>query len=187
MKTLVMAAAAASALVATPVLAGTLQGEVRLSDVRGGQRPDSTEYRVQWDAPIAYGFTYGVELQTKQKEDAGSLSSKVSGKLGYEVPTVLGFKTVAYGEVGKNLEQNRNFEFWGAGIKTKRQVYGPFSVNAGYRHREGFNGVDGLNEERVHGGIGYALSDKDTVGVTYYRTSGTTRQDAIGLGLTHSF
>lgn len=184
-KTMIFAAAAA-VLVSTPALAGTLQGEVRLGDVRGGQ-PDATEYRVQWDAPIAYGFTYGAELQTKQKENAGNLNSKVSGKLGYELPTVLGVHAVAYGEVGKNLEKGNNFEFWGAGLKAKRQVYGPVSVNVGYRHREGFNGIDGLNEERLHGGLGYAIGKNDTVGVTYYRTSGTTRQDQIGVGLTHTF
>lgn len=185
--TMLAAVAAVTAMSATAASAGTLNAEVRFGDVRNGQAPDSTEYRVQWDAPIAYGFQYGVELQTKQKENEGNLSSKVSGKLGYELPTVLGFHTLAYGEVGKNLEEDNNFEFWGAGVKTKRQVYGPVSVNVGYRHRQGFNGVDGLNEERVNAGLGYALGEKDVIGVTYYRTSGTTRADQVGVGLTHSF
>lgn len=181
------AVAAVTALSATTAHAGTLNAEVRLSDVRGGQAPDSTEYRVQWDAPVAYGFTYGAEVQVKQRNNEGNLSSKISGKLGYELPTVLGFKTVAYGEIGRNLETGHNFEFWGAGVKTKRDVYGPVSVNVGYRHREGFNGIDGLNEERVNAGLGLAVTQNDVVGVTYYRTTGTTRQDAIGVGLTHSF
>ncbi len=187
MKTLVMAAAAASILAATPAMAGTLQGEVRFGDVRGGQAPDSTEYRVQWDAPIAYGFTYGAELQVKQGNNEGHLGSKVSGKIGYELPTVLGVHALGYGEVGKNIEEHNNFGFWGAGVKASRQVYGPVSVNAGYRHREAFTGTGRLTENRLNAGLGLAISGNDTVGVNYYRTTGTTRADQVGVGLTHSF
>ena len=185
--TMLAAVAAVTTLSATAAHAGTLNAEVRLSDVRGGQAPDSTEYRVQWDAPVAYGFTYGAEIQVKQRNNEGNLSSKISAKLGSELPEVLGFHTVAYGEVGRNLETGHNFEFWGAGVKTKRQVYGPVSVNVGYRHREGFKGVDGLNEERVNAGLGFSVTENAVVGVNYYRTTGTTRQDAIGIGLTRTF
>lgn len=187
MKYAMIAAFAATALSATAASAGTLQGEVRLGDVRGGRAPDSTEYRVQWDAPIARGFQYGVELQVKQGNNEGPIGSKVSAKLGYALPTVLGFDALAYGEVGKNLKERDNFEFWGAGAKVKRQVYGPVSINAGYRHREAFTGTRRLTENRLNAGLGYALSDNNTVGVSYYRTTGTTRTDQIGLGLTHTF
>lgn len=187
MKYVMIAAFAATALSATAANAGTLNAEVRLGDVRGGQAPDSTEYRVQWDAPIAYGFQYGAELQVKQGNNEGPINSLVSAKLGYELPTVLGFHALAYGEVGKNLKQGDNYEFWGAGAKVKRQVYGPVSVNAGYRHREAFTGTGRLTENRLNAGLGFALSDNNTVGVTYYRTTGTARTDQVGLGLTHTF
>lgn len=186
MKYIVMALAATTAIAATPAMAGTLNAEVRFADPREDAR-DSTEYRVQWDAPLVNQFTYGIELQVRQKEDAGNLTSKLTGKVGYNLPEVLGFKTQAYGEIGKSLSNGNNFEYWGAGIKTKRDVYGPVSVNVGYRHRQGFNGVDGMNEERVNAGLGYAITKNDVVSVTYYRTSGTTRQDQIGVGLTHAF
>lgn len=186
-KTILTLAAVAMTAAAAPAYAGTLQGEVRFGDVRGGRAPDSTEYRVQWDAPIAQGFTYGVELQTKQAANAGALNSKVSGKIGYGLPTVLGISTAAYGEVGQNLQAGDNFGFWGAGVKGKTNVYGPVSINVGYRHREAFTATRRLREDRLNAGLGYAVTKNDVVGVTYYRSTGTSRNDQIGVGVTHTF
>lgn len=187
MKTFVMAAAAVSALVATPALAGTLQGEVRFGDVRGGRAPDSTEYRVQYDAPLNSFLNYGLELQVKQGNNEGALGSKVSAKVGPALPEVLGFSTAAYGEVGRSLAQGNNFEFWGAGVKVRRQLIGPVSVNVGYRHRQGFNRIDRLNEERLNGGLALDIGSGNSVGVSYYRTTGTVRVDQIGVGINHKF
>lgn len=187
MKKVIFAVAAVASFAAAPAMADTLNAEVRLGDVRGGKAPDSTEYRVQWDAPVASGFTYGAELQVKQGNNQGALNSKVSGKLGYELPEFMGFHALAYGEVGKNLSQRNNFEFWGAGVKAGQKVYGPVSLNVGYRHREAFNNNARLTENRFNGGLGYALNDSAALGVNYYRTTGTTRSDQIGLGLTQKF
>lgn len=188
MKTFVMAAAAVSALVATPALAGTLQGEVRFGDVRGGRAPDSTEYRAQWDAPLNSFLNYGVELQVKQGNNEGPLGSKVSAKLGPALPEVLGFHPTAYGEFGRSLSQGDNYEFWGAGVKVSRQVVGPVSVNVGYRHREGFGSASNrMAENRLNGGLAYDIGSGNSVGVSYYRTTGSTRTDQVGVGLTHSF
>lgn len=187
-KTILALAAVAMSAAAAPAYAGTLQGEVRFGDIRGGNRPDSTEYRVQWDAPVAGVALYGVELQVKQGNNAGALGSKVSAKLGPALPEILGFHTAAYGEIGRNLQQGANYEFWGAGAKISRNVYGPVSVNAGFRHREGF----GLRsrtmvENRLNGGLGVDVGSGNTIGVNYYRTTGTTRNDQIGVGVTHRF
>lgn len=187
MKTIMFAAATAAAMIAVPASAGTLNAEVRVGDVRNGTSVDNTEYRVQWDAPIASGFTYGAEIQVKQAENEGRLNSKVSGKLGYQLPEVLGFHTIAYGEVGENLQEGDNFGFWGAGVKTRHQVAGPVSISVGYRHREAFTAVERLQEDRLNAGLGFDLSKSDVLGVTYYRTTGTTRNDQIGVGITHRF
>ncbi len=188
MKTMAMAVIAALAFSATPAVAGSLQGEVRFSDVRGGNKPDSTEYRVQWDAPANSFLNYGLELQVNQRNDEGPLGSKVSAKLGPKLPDVLGLKTTAYGELGRSLAQGDNFEFWGAGVKVSRQVYGPVSANLGYRHREGFGDASGrLTENRISGGLGFDVGAGNTIGVNYYRTTGTSRRDQVGVGVTHRF
>lgn len=184
MKKLIAIAALASAAVAAPAYAGTLIGEVRFGGVAANQS-DSTEYRVEyWDRVGAVNV--GAELQTKQAESAGALGSKVSLKAGPALPEIAGLKINAYGEVGKNLSGGDNFEFWGAALKASKDLVGPLSVNAGYRHRQGFNGGD-INEERLNAGLAYAVTDKFGVGVSYYRTSGTTRSDQIGVSVSRKF
>lgn len=185
-KTILTLTAVTLAAAATPAVAGTITAEVRLADVRGGQAPDSTEYRVEYFAPANSLINYGAELQVKQRNNAGAVDSKVSVKAGPAIPDVFGFHTVAYAELGKQLKTGNNGEFWGAAVKASRPVIGPVSVNVGYRHREGFGSL-ALNENRLNGGVSLALNDANSLGVTYYRTTGTTRSDAIGVGLNHKF
>lgn len=188
MKKLIAIAALASVAVATPALAGTLTGEVRFGDVRGGAHTDSTEVKVEyWDNLVA-GFVAGAELQAKQAQNAGAVDAKFSGKIGYGLPEVAGVHAVAYAELGETFKAGPAAgEFWGAGVKASRTVFGPVSVNAGYRHREGFKANDGLNEERLNAGLGYALTDATSLGATYYRTRGTANSDTVGLSVSHKF
>jgi len=180
-------ALAAASLMSTAANAGTLTGEVRLGGVAKGQA-SSTEYDVQYWNNIAGLVTYGAELQTKQADNAGALGSKVSLKLGPVLPEVAGFHTTAYGEFGQNLKQGNNYEFWGAGVKAGRDLYGPVSVNVGYRHREGFGrAARTFVENRLAGGLGYALSDSTSLGATYFRTEGTVRDDQVALSVTKKF
>ena len=175
----------AAAVVTTPAVAGTLQAEVRLGGVTAGQS-SSTEYKVEYWDNLVGNVVAGAELQTKQGNNAGSLGSKVSVKAGLVAPTVAGFHTTAYGEVGKNLKPGNNFEFWGAGVKTTRDLIGPVALSAGYRHRQGFNGGD-INENRLNAGLSYRLNDSIALGASYYRTTGTTRDDAVGLSISKKF
>lgn len=185
-KTILTLTAVTLAAAATPALAGTITAEVRLGDVRGGRAPDSTEYRVEYFAPANSLINYGAELQVKQAANAGAINSLVSVKAGPALPDVLGFHTVAYAELGKQLKTGNNGEFWGGAVKLSRQVVGPVSVNVGYRHREGFGRL-AVNENRLNGGVSLAMNEANSLGVTYYRTTGTTRADAIGIGVNHKF
>lgn len=174
-------------LLASPALAAggpSLTGEIRISDIREN-KADSTEYKVEyWDT--AKFLNFGAELQTKQRENAGSVDSKVSLKAGPVLPSVLGITPVAYAEVGRTLKSGNNYDFWGAGVKTSVPVYGPVSVGIGYRHREGFETVN-MNEERVNAGISVAVSHNYSLAAQYYRTRGTTDSDALGLSVTRKF
>ena len=149
-------------------------------------RASKKTYRAEYWNSIG-AINVGAELQTKQGENAGALGSKVSLKAGPALPSVAGLHLAAYGEVGKNLAAGKNFEFWGAAVKASKDLIGPLSLTAGYRHRQGFEGANGLNEERLHAGLGYAVTDKLAVGATYYRTRGTNDSDAVGVGVTHKF
>lgn len=187
MKKLIAIAALASMAVATPALAGTLTGEVRLGDVRGGAHTDSTELKVEYWGTVHGNIVAGAELQAKQAQNAGAVDAKFSGKIGYGLPEVAGVHSVAYAELGESFKQGNNSEFWGLGLKASRDLVGPVSVNVGYRHRQGFERLDNINEERVHAGLGYAISEKTGAGVTYYRTRGTSNSDTIGISLSQKF
>ena len=180
-----LTALAAASLISTAANAGTVTGEVRFGGVANGQA-NSTEYDVQYWDTFSGLVTYGAELQTKQADNAGALDSKVSLKLGPALPKVAGVHVTAYGEVGQNLKLNNNYEFWGAGVKASRDLYGPVSVNVGYRHREDFENR-AMNENRLNAGLGLALNDSTKLGATYYRTTGTVRDDQIGLSISKSF
>ena len=190
MKKLIAIAALATAAIATPALAGTVTGEVRLGDVRGG-KADSTEYRVEaWDS--LYGVKVGAELQAKQGANSGAVKGLISAKAGLEGPAIAGVHSLAYAEVGHALTQKvgaagGNHEFWGLGVKLKRDLIGPVALTAGYRHREAFEGTARLTENRLDAGLALDIGAGNTVGAKYYRTTGTTRADAVGLNVTHSF
>lgn len=186
MKKLIAIAALATAAIATPAFAGTLTGEVRFADVNGTN--DSTEIKAEYWDTLVGNFVAGAEIQAKQAAHAGAVDATFSGKIGYNLPAVLGVSTVAYGEFGEAFKAGPGAgEFWGAGVKASREVYGPVSLNVGYRHRQGLKANDGLNEERLNAGLGYALSDRTSVGATYYRTRGTTDSDAIGVSVSQKF
>lgn len=187
LKNSLMALSATTLFVSSPAFADSITAEVRFSDIRGGNKPDAIEYKVEYSAKLNSLLNYGAELQVKQANNEGALGSKVSAKIGPRLPTILGFKSEAYGEIGQNLKQNSNFVFWGAGAKTKYQLYGPLSVSMGYRHREAFEGTSRLTENRLDGGFGLDIGSGNTMAVKYYRTTGTSRFDAIGVSMNHSF
>jgi len=172
-------------LIASPALANpTLMGEVRIGDVRDNSI-DSTEYTAEyWDT--AKFANFGVELQAKQLENEGSLDSTVSVKAGPILANVYGITPVAYVEAGRVFNPGDSFNFWGAGAKASKAVYGPVSIAIGYRHREGFSS-NVMNEDRVNGGISLALKNNYVLGAQYYRTRGTTDSDAVGLSVVRKF
>lgn len=180
---------AASATLAVPATAGTLNGEVRIADPRGGARADSNEFRVEaWDKVL--GLNVGAELEARQPENEGKVTSKASIKTGLSLPAFAGFNTALVAEVGQNFGEavaGGNFSFWGGAVNVSRPVVAGLTAHAGYRHREGFTSGN-LKEDRVHGGLSYALTQKDDVGVLYYRTrSGGNDFDAVGISFTRKF
>jgi hypothetical protein len=186
MKKLIVIAALAAAAISTPALADTLTGEIRFGDVRGGTHADSTELDVQYWTTV-HGVVVGSELQSKQAADQGAVDSKFSAKAGLAGPDYLGVHTLAYTELGETFKAGNQGEFWGAGVKASRPVYGPVSLNIGYRHREGLKDNDHLGEDRLDAGLGFALTANTGVGATYYRTRGTTNSDVAAISVTHKF
>jgi len=189
MKKIITFAAVAAMTIATPVFAGTLTGEARFGDVRGGKNTDSTELKVEYWDSIVGKIVAGAELQAKQYENAGSLSSAFSFKGGYVLPKFLNVETTAYSELGESFKLHNNQDFWGLGVKGSYPVFGPLSLTSGYRHRQGFDSSVGskMNEERLNAGVSYGIMPGTSLGTNFYRTSGSTNSDTVGVSISHKF
>ncbi len=198
-KLIAIAALAMMAAVTTPAMADTITGEVRFNDVRSG-RPDATSYKLEYMTNLTTNVVAGAEVQFSQPEDGGNANSRLSVKAGYVLPEVFGIRTVAYGELGEafadkvttrvgasTVVTGGDYEFWSAGVKASRHVYGPVSFVAGYRHREGFENAAGVDTDRLNAGLSYALRENTSVTANYYRTRGTANIDAIGIALSQKF
>jgi hypothetical protein len=174
-------AASAALLTTNPALAGPSLGtEVRFADVREA-RQDSTEYKLEFKDVALSSLNYGFEVVTKQNDGAGSLNTRLSGKLGTTWNNVS-----VYSELGESLNAGNNFTFWGVGANTSVPINKNVSVILGYRHREGFDTVN-MNQERVNSGVSVVLNSNYSVAAQYYRTRGSSNTDAVGLGITRKF
>ena len=187
MKNTLFVLSAAALLTASAATAGTLQGEVRFGDVTNSARTGSTEYKADYSAALNPTFNYGIEMSTKQKEDQGSVDSKLAARIGVAGPTLFDVKTQAYVEGGTAIKQNADATFWGAGAKASRKLFGPVTGSVGYRHRESFAQNDGIKEDRINAGVTVDIGNGNAVGAQYYRTSGTSESAAVGLQISHKF
>jgi hypothetical protein len=185
MNKLFVIAALAVSLVSGSAYAGEVSGEVRMGDFVF-RHPQYAAYKVEaWDSvgPAAFGG----EINTKQNSKHTTTDTKVSVKSGMILPEMEKVKSVVYGEYGKNLSSIKDYDFWGLGAKFKVPVYGPVSLDAGYRHRQSFGGSL-LREDRFNAGVSYALAKDTSVGAMYYHSIGTGRNDdSVGLNFTKSF
>jgi len=179
--------AALAAAVATPALAGSITGEVRTIDPQPAKIANSTEYRLTYSETVANIANVGAEFTGSQPYHNGTLNSKIVLQGGPALPTVAGFTPAAYGEYGRSLNTNKDFNFWGYGASVSHEVYGPVSVNVGYRHRQGPN-TPTFTEDRLNGGVAFAITEDNIVGVNYYRTrSNSVTSDILGVNYTRNF
>jgi opacity protein-like surface antigen len=185
MNKLFVIAALAVSLVSGSAYAGEVSGEVRMGDF-AFRHPQYAAYRLEAWENVGPG-AFGAEINTKQDSKHTTTDTKISVKAGMILPEVEKVKSVAYGEYGKNLSSTRDYDFWGVGAKVKIAVYGPVSLDAGYRHRQSVGGSF-LKEDRFNAGVSYALAKNTSVGAMYYHSIGTGRNDdSVGLNFTKSF
>jgi len=175
-------------LMASPAFAGSVTGEVRFSDPRTGSAgtADANEYRLEYRDTLGDVANYGLELATKQPEDAGNVTSKIVGKLGPALPEIAGFRPAVYGEFGQALGEDDNYNFWGLGTNVSRSVYGPVSASVGYRYRVGFD-QERMEEHRYDVGLRAKITDNWGVGTNYYWTRGSADSEAVGVSVIRSF
>jgi len=180
----IIAAIAFIALSSTTALAGSVTGEVKFGNPVN-DRQQFQEYGLNYNDSWNY-LAYGAELTTKQAEHQGSVGSKFSGRLGPELPEVLGFKPAVYAELGRSFAENNDYNFYGVGAKVSHKIVGPVDANVGYRYRKGFD-ADDLVESRTNAGVSVNVTKTFVVGANYYWYRGEVNNDAVGVSLTQRF
>lgn len=180
----VLALAAVAVMASTSAFAGSVTGEYKMIDNATGNNAD--EFKLEYGDRVGRFVNLGAEITTKQEEHQGGLGSKLAVKAGPALPTILGFKPVAYVEAGRSLSEGNDYNFYGVGGKVSHAVYGPVDANVGYRYRKAVD-ADDLVENRYNVGLSAKVADELTVGTNYYVTRGTTESEAVGLSLTRNF
>ena len=200
------------ALIASPVAAATVTTELRASADKG---KSPLEYRLDYQAPFFQVFpnlNYGVELATKQQPANGTVASYAVGRVGVDLPTVLGFNVGGNVQLGRNLEaatsttalvntvnvttvKGGDYNLYGAEVNVKRDLVAGIAGDVGYRFRNGFasKGLDN-QETRLNAGLSYEVLPSYNVGVEYYRYSrdinpatGTKLFSQVAFKVGHSF
>jgi hypothetical protein len=177
----------ACVVMSSAALADDVSLEARFGDVSHSLaqgKVNSTEYDLAVSHDLATGLSAGVELQDRQAE--GAVTSIAAVNAGWST-AMYGVKIKPSVELGHESVESASTNFWGAGVTASYPVVGPFSVEAGYRHREGFNDAGFMKEDRVSGGIAMAFAKKDVLTVGYQHYTGTLVQDVVGVTLRHSF
>ena len=196
------------ALIASPAVAATVTAELR-AGADGGKSP--LEYKLDYQAPFFKVFpnlNYGVELATRQQPNDGTVASYAVGRVGVDLPTVLGFNVGGNVQLGRNLEASTSsvvankavikggdYNLYGAEVTVSRALVAGITGDVGYRFRNGFEskGLDN-QETRLNAGLSYEILPSYNVGVEYYRYShdinpatGTKFYSQVALKLGHSF
>ena len=196
------------ALIASPAVAATVTAELR-AGADGGKSP--LEYRLDYQAPFFQVFpnlNYGVELATRQQPNDGTVASYAVGRVGVDLPTVLGFNVGGNVQLGRNLEaatssvvankaviKGGDYNLYGAEVTVSRALVAGITGDVGYRFRNGFEskGLDN-QETRLNAGLSYEILPSYKIGVEYYRYSrainpatGTKLFSQVALKLGHSF
>jgi len=184
MRNFVLALAACVALFNAPAMAASVTGEYKMIDNAAGSNAD--EFKLEYGDTVGRFVNLGAEITTKQEEHQGGLGSKLAVKAGPVLPTILGFKPVAYVEAGRSLSEGNDYNFYGVGGKVSHAVYGPVDANVGYRYRKAVD-ADDLVENRYNVGLSAKVADELSIGTNYYWTKGTTESEAVGLSLTRNF
>jgi len=196
------------ALIASPAVAATVTAELR-AGADGGKSP--LEYKLDYQAPFFKVFpnlNYGVELATRQQPNNGTVASYAVGRVGVDLPTVLGFNVGGNVQLGRNLEaatssvvanktviKGGDYNLYGAEVNVSRALVAGITGDVGYRFRNGIEskGLDN-QETRLNAGLSYEILPSYKIGVEYYRYSrainpatGTKLFSQVALKLGHSF
>lgn len=142
---------------------------------------DSTAYKVTIGTTLTDNLKVDLSNQFKQNDGTNTNSSRLETGLTYD--QVLASKLTAYGRVavGEKFTSTSDFAYFSVEPGIKYAVTPVWSVKAGYRYRNAFNGSNDDKTNTVRLGTEYAIAKNYTVGLGFDRVRGDTDYNAINV------
>jgi opacity protein-like surface antigen len=126
---------------------------------------------------------YSLHMETAQKEFGnGSISEAMEARYKRNFDMFyLG------GRLGEKVTSSKHFSYYAFDTGVKIPLGSGFTGDLGYRYRNAFDTANTYQSDRIHLGVGYALTKKDLVAVRWMRSWGDDEKDTWRLIYTRSF
>ena len=186
-KTILATMLALAAVTASAQVAVTIDQQ-NSRPVGGGNESNQTQLAVK--APINSLLSIDGQVGSNTTENTNVLATRIEGGLTAQQAIVGpfdGYGRLALGQKNKGGADSFNYHAEEVGIVYHTPVKG-LDAKVGYRYRSGF-GTDG-NGDQTHTmryNLGYAVTDKDVVGVRYDDVRGDGANKTTGLYYTRKF
>ena len=182
MKKVIVSLAAVAAFVSGAAFADSVTFGAHVGD------SDQRYYELSLSHPVVgTNFVVGGQAETEQASSNALLSQKYSASLGYKLVAPWGFSVVPSVEYGVKLVPGTNDEsFYGGGVSVGHQVWGPVSASVAYRYRTNFSGTT-VSENRETASLDWAVTPKQTVGLTAHTYSGSNPSLVHVFGVSYKY
>lgn len=126
---------------------------------------------------------YSLKMETAQKEFGnGSISETIEARYKRNFDMFyLG------GRLGEKVTSSTHFSYYALDAGVKIPLNDRFTGDIGYRYRNAFDTANNYQSDRIYLGIGYALTNKDSVGIRWMRSWGDDEKDSWRLTYTRRF
>jgi hypothetical protein len=126
---------------------------------------------------------YSLKMETAQKEFGnGSISEAMEARYKRNFDMFyLG------GRLGEKVTSSTHFNYYAFDTGVKIPLGSNFTGDLGYRYRNAFDTANKYQSDRIHLGVGYAVTKKDLVTVRWMRSWGDDEKDTWRLIYTRSF
>lgn len=177
MKTLI-AAIIASGLFATAANAGDVK--LQYDNVQPeGRAPDVDKFRIQLSDNLYGPLNYEVELASAQAQSGGSMNDVLRGAVSTNL-NVGPFIVSPSVELGTARATGGTTTFWGVeGTVTSPTPVTNLVATVGYRYRDSMDGSN-FSSTRYEVTGEYLITDKYSVGLSYYKNYGSVSNDTVG-------
>ena len=176
--------AAAACLIASTAHANDAKFEYYSSNPTNKALPKSTTFKTEFTNSLSNTLNYQIETLINQNDNKGAVYGSVAGKISTSIKANDFITVKPLIEVGENFGGSaaKTGQFYG--VESKATVKTPvegLTLSTGYRVRKGLGSVIGQDVNRAEVNSEYIVNKNYVLGVVYYKNSGDTEGNALGI------